>query len=102
MQVLVNKDGSRNRQFRPYIDQEELYRNVPLYDPNGQGPFYGLYERAQPPCMTWRDKMWQFERATHVGPAFTIDRQGISHYPQNPTIGEMRGRMYTGGGVLPR
>ena len=38
MQVLVNKDGSRNRQFRPYIDQEELYRNVPLYDPNGLKP----------------------------------------------------------------
>ena len=103
MQVLVNRDGSRNRSWRPYIQDEELYRNIPLYDPNGVGPFYGLYERTQPPCMMWRDKLWQFEQRTHAGPSFAIDRQGVTHYPQNPTIGDIRERMrYTGGGVLYR
>lgn len=59
MEVWVNADGTRNRDYRPYINGEEYYRNVPLYDPNGPGPNSGLYDRTQPMCMNWIDKMNQ-------------------------------------------
>lgn len=98
MQVLVNRDGTRNRDYRPYIDGEELYRNVPLYDPNGKGPHYGLYDSAQPACQSWTNQLLKYEKHNNFQPAFVIDRNGISHYYQNPTIGQRR-VMYTGGGV---
>jgi hypothetical protein len=60
MQVWLNRDGSRNRAYRPYVDQEELHKNVTLYDPNGPGWSTGLYERTQPPCMRWEDHFYQF------------------------------------------
>ena len=33
-----------------YIDLEELKYNTELYDPNGPGPYYGLYDRPWPPA----------------------------------------------------
>lgn len=79
MEVWLNGDLSRNRAYRPYIDQEELYRNVPLYDPNGSGPHYSLYDRAQPPCMNWRDRAFQFIKSTDIVPDAGIDKFGRYH-----------------------
>ena len=53
MNVWLNEDGTRNREFRPYINQEETSRNLYLYSPNGPGFHYGLYDSAQPSCQSW-------------------------------------------------
>lgn len=76
MQISVNPDGTRNRDFRPYIDQEELHRNVTLYDPHGPGHNYGLYSSAQPQCNLWVD---HFRSAASRTPASVVDRTGRQH-----------------------
>ncbi len=54
MQVILNPDGTRNRDFRPYIEEEEQSNSVYLYSPNGPGFHYGLYETGgQPSCGSW-------------------------------------------------
>ena len=52
--ILLLANGLRDRSFRPYINEEELGSNVYLYDPNGPGFRYGLYDMAgQPSCGPW-------------------------------------------------
>lgn len=59
MDVWVNPNGTRNRDFRPYISQEESGRSVYPYDPNT--PFhYGLYDSAQPSCGYWTGLLGQY------------------------------------------
>jgi hypothetical protein len=49
MEHLINPDGSRNRDFRPYIFGEETTYNTSLYDPS-RSVNYGMYEfSTQPP-----------------------------------------------------
>ena len=60
MQVILNSDGTRNRWYRPYIDQEEYHRNVNLFDPNGPGPNTRLYDQPQIPAQRWIDHSFQF------------------------------------------
>lgn len=98
MEVLINRDGTRNRDYRPYIDQEEIYRNIPLYNPNGRGPHYGLYDAAQPACPSWRGQINKYEVYNHFQPAYVIDKNGVSHYYTSPTVGQRR-VIFTGGGV---
>ena len=58
MEVLVNSDGTRNREYRPYIDQEESRRSLNLYNP--YVPLhYGLYDTTQPPCESFQTNYWQ-------------------------------------------
>jgi hypothetical protein len=53
MNIWLNPDGTR---YTPiYIEQSELHRNLGLYDPNGRGPHYGLYDAAQPSAQRWVD-----------------------------------------------
>ena len=53
MSVLVNPDGTRNRSFRPYIDQEEYWRKVALTNPDSF-PRDSLYTRDGPcACTSW-------------------------------------------------
>lgn len=55
MSVLVNPDGTRNRSFRPYIDQEEYWRNIALTNPDSF-PRDSLYTRSGPcACTSWSD-----------------------------------------------
>nr|QBK86996.1 MAG: hypothetical protein LCMAC103_03400 [Marseillevirus LCMAC103] len=81
MEVLVDhRTGLRNREYRPYIDQEELRRNTYLYDPN-RPLHYGLYDGVQPACMSfqrhfmskpahYRRSGMPVERASHLGNAY--------------------------------
>jgi len=75
MQVLLNPDGTRNREFRPYIEQEEQGNSVYLYDPNV--PFhYGLYDTAQPSCGSWLDIYKQYPSKT---PLSVVNYTGRQH-----------------------
>lgn len=75
MNVLLNPDGSRNREFRPYIEEEEQANSVYIYDPNT--PFhYGLYDRAQPSCGSWLDIYHQYPSKT---PSQVVDSTGRLH-----------------------
>ena len=76
MEVLVKANGKRDRSFRPYIDQEELKRNVVLYDPNGYNIGTGLYDRSQQACERWVDHFHQFQKEHPTPPIYSIDRDG--------------------------
>lgn len=76
MNVLVNRDGTRNTDGRPYIDQEEYKRNVILYDPNGYNLSTGLYDRPRPSCQRWVDHFHQDQLRTGRRPFETIDARG--------------------------
>jgi len=43
MQQTYNRDGSRNRSFRPYIYAEETTYETSIYDPS-RSQIYGLYD----------------------------------------------------------
>lgn len=77
MDVLLLPNGKRNRNYRPYIEQEEQANSVYLYNPNGPGFYYGLYSSAgQPSCGYWEDLYSQFP--SHV-PAAIVDSTGRTH-----------------------
>lgn len=77
MNVWVHpKTGLRNREYRPYIEEEEQSNSVYLYDPLGPGFHYGLYETAQPSCGSWADLFHQYP--SHV-PSEVIDSTGRMH-----------------------
>ena len=74
MQVLVEPDGRRNRQYRPYIFGEETTYNSVLYDPF-RAPHYGLYDGPQGIFQNWR---------AHVSDYVTEVQQERSGYkPRN-------------------
>ena len=68
MEWILNPDGSRNRAYRPYIDQEETNRNSMLWDPS-RPLHYGLYDRTQPPVYPWKAAFHAFKPP---GPLSTI------------------------------
>ena len=77
MNVWLNPDGTRNREFRPYISQEETARSVYLYSPNGPGFNYGLYESAgQPSCGGWLNIYHQYPSKIPTG---VVDQTGRLH-----------------------
>lgn len=76
MNVWLNSDGTRNREFRPYIEQENQANSVYLYDPEGPGFHYGLYEKAQPSCGYWIDIYNQYPSKV---PMQTVDKHGFLH-----------------------
>ena len=76
MEVWLDSSGRRDREFRPYISQEETSRSVYLYDPNGRGFNYGLYESAQPTCGSWIDIYDQFPSKI---PSQIADKTGRLH-----------------------
>lgn len=79
MNVWLNPDGTRDREFRPYISQEETARSVYLYSPNGPGFNYGLYETAQPTCGGWLDIYDQYPSKI---PFEVVDKTGRLHMVQ--------------------
>lgn len=85
MQVLLNSDGTRNRDFRPYINMESDQINLALYDPNGYNLGTQLYDRTRPACQRWVDYFHQFEMRTHAPPAWRIDADGrTTRYATGP------------------
>lgn len=81
MQVLVNASGERIFQYSPAVDQANQFRNLYLYDPNGNVPNTGLYDRSQPACMRWVDHFHQHEKRFHSPPAYSIDIDGRTNLP---------------------
>lgn len=79
MEIALNPDGTRNRDFRPYISQEELHRNFSLYNPNGRSHDHGLYRTAQPYCNTWHGHISSQQQLNHRAPASVVDRMGYTH-----------------------
>lgn len=77
MNILVNANGTRNTDYRPYIDGEEMKRNVLLYDPNGYNLGTGLYDRPLPMCQRWVDYFHQDQLKTHRKPYSSIDQDGM-------------------------
>ena len=49
MQVLINKDGSINRDYQQYVDFDEYHYNYGIYNPS-RAPRFGLYDGPQPYC----------------------------------------------------
>jgi len=71
------KTGLRDRSFRPYIDQEELNRNVALYNPNSSGWNSGLYSTAgQPSCTSFQTEYAKFYPKI---PSAFVDNLGRLH-----------------------
>ena len=80
MEVLVNPDGTRNRAYRPYIDQEETTRNTMLWDPT-RPIHYELYDRTQPPCYPWAA---YFKKYRPPGPVSSvINHRKYYYFPAN-------------------
>ena len=75
MNVLLNLDGSRNRENRPYIDKEEQSNNLPIYDPH-RAPRFGLYDGVQPPCGNYADNMRNHIQRHNLKPSAVVDRAG--------------------------
>lgn len=92
MQVWVRPDGRRDRRFRPYIEQEELDRNFTLYDPEGRGVNYGLYETAQPSCGIWQDHFLQSQQPPKKSVFFTPSYTGghVNNFYGYRTVGSAR------------
>jgi hypothetical protein len=88
MNILVNANGTRNTDNRPYIDGEEMKRNVLLYDPNGYNLNTSLYDRPLPMCQRWVDYFHQDQRKTGRRPFSTVYADGDvvyspSYYDRN-------------------
>lgn len=76
MNVWVDKSGRRNREYRPYIEEEDQANSVYPYSPNGPGFYYGLYKTAQPTCGSWIGLYNQYPSKI---PSEVVDRTGRLH-----------------------
>lgn len=75
--ILVNPDGTRNTDYRPYIDQEETTRVTTLYNPHV--PYhYGLYDSARPSCKSFQNYFWDTVSSEypHDQPIYSVNRYG--------------------------
>jgi len=73
MEVTVDASGRRVMMYRPYIDQEELKRNVVVYDPNGYNLDSGLYSANNRKCCEpWSTHL----RQSRARPTGVIDKYG--------------------------
>lgn len=77
MQYILNRDGSRNRDFRPASQLNEWVAPTVLFNPHNYQPL-GFYERQQPQPVTWMD-VWR--SSTHRAPAAVFDSNGNQLYP---------------------
>lgn len=67
MEIILNPDGTRNRDFRPYINMEEYTANTAFYDPNNYIQ-YGLYDSAQPQLKSWDEYSVATLKSGLIGP----------------------------------
>ncbi len=87
MQQDYNPDGTRNRQYRPYIFAEETTYNTNLYDPF-RSVNYGLYSRGvPPPALSNAMDIYYYEKL--IDPRWT-PQQGITF----PVTGADQSRLY--------
>jgi len=93
MQVLVNPDGTRDRSYRPYIDQEETIKSTTLYDPTA--PFhYGLYDTSQPVCNSFQNH-FNSSRKSLVAQVLPNGQVLTGKNITNPNITVPRGQLVT-------
>ena len=76
MEILLNPDGSRNRDFRPRIDQESSSRELKFYNPNNYNLGSQLYERNYGVAETWLNYSWQSIGSGEYKPTARINRNG--------------------------
>jgi len=87
MQHTINPDGTRNREFRPYIYAEETTYNTSLYDPF-RSVNYGLYRYgvepgaipAQQDVISYMAKLGTtapFGSPNHTGSLYRREQSGI-------------------------
>lgn len=76
MEILLNPDGSRNRDYRPYINIEEEKYNVVFYDPLNYNLGSQLYERNYGVTPTWMNYSWQSVGSREFKPVARINRNG--------------------------
>lgn len=76
MNIWVNSNGLRNRDYRPLIQDEWYANEVSLYNPNGAQPSSGLYETAMPTCGPFINVWKHFDSRV---PAATVDPYGRMH-----------------------
>lgn len=81
MEILVNPDGSRNRDYRPRINLEAYALDVILYDPLGNNVGSQLYERNYGTAETFMNYSWQNIASGKFKPVARINRNG---QPQRP------------------
>lgn len=81
MEILLNRDGSRNTDYRPRINMENLKYNVVFYDPLGYNLGSGLYERNYGVAPTWSNYSWQQAVSGNYKPAYRIGPNGQIHRP---------------------
>src|SRR5581483_9860013 len=58
----VDKFGNRVQNYRPYINEEELWLQVVPDDPNGPVRESGLYKGPQPMCGCWKNEFNKMKR----------------------------------------
>lgn len=75
MDVWVNSNGTRNKDFRPLIQNEWLAYSAVPYSPNGPGVHYGLYDSAQQTCPPYVTNWDHFKG----GPVGVVDNFGRLH-----------------------
>ncbi len=87
MNVWLNADGTRNRENRPYIQEEESARSLYLYDPEGPGFNYGLYDMAQPSCGSWLNGIYDQYPSHNPGAVVTRDGRVYMVKPDHNKLG---------------
>jgi hypothetical protein len=76
MNIWVNSNGLRNRDYRPLIQDEWYADEVALYNPNGPQPGSGLYDTAMKTCGPFINVWNRFDSRV---PAATVDPYGRMH-----------------------
>jgi hypothetical protein len=90
MQVLLNANGTANRAYRPYIDQEETMKVFSLYDPE-RPVNWGLYNGPQPVTSTLQQNYLIDNPAQY--PISTIDGR-CNYQPNNQSTLEIINGVY--------
>lgn len=82
MQYLLNKDLTRNYDYRPYINLDEYTYQTRPYNPNSYDLDQGLYSRTQPSLPYFIDTMWQFvtDNNLSLDDEDYVDKGGRQHY----------------------
>lgn len=73
MEVWLNPNGTRDRSFRPYIQEEETSKSIYPYHPDI--PFnYGMYDTVQNTCGSWQDLYCQYRKIGNY--IYRVDSHG--------------------------
>lgn len=83
MERILNPDLSINRAYRPYVNMEEYDWSTSIYDPNGTGKNFHLYDREWPPCNRWLNSAYRDVVLRGNRPGRFIDKNGQNYIYAN-------------------